>query len=524
MKPYCEDNEIIKGAIENIPLPDKVAIFDTTLRDGEQTPGVSLTPEEKVEIAINLNNLGVDVIEAGFPISSQGEREAIKRITSLSMDAEICALARAVKKDIEVAIDCDVDSIHTFIATSPLHRKYKLKMDKEEIIKKAVEAVEYIKDHGITVEFSGEDATRTEPQYLIEVYRAVEEAGADRINVPDTVGVMIPKAMEYLIKKIREEISLPISVHCHNDFGLAVANSLGAIEGGAQQIHCTINGLGERAGNAALEEVVLSLKMIYGINTNIKSEKLTEISNLVSKLTGIKTQVNKAIVGENAFAHESGIHAHGVLAHALTYEPIPPEIVGQRRKIILGKHTGSHAIESKLKELGFKVGENLTEEQFKEIVNRIKDIGDKEKRITDNDVIAIVEDLTRRTLKSERIVNLEQIAVMTGNKVIPTASVVLTIDNEKHIASKVGVGPVDAAIRAIQSIIGEKIKLKEYHINAITGGTDALAEVIIKLEGYGREVTVKAANEDIVRASVEAIIEGVNRVMIMGHCNKKLNT
>ncbi|HIP17450.1 MAG TPA: 2-isopropylmalate synthase [Methanothermococcus okinawensis] len=521
MKPYSEDNEIIKRAMENISLPDKVAIFDTTLRDGEQTPGVSLTPEEKVEIAVNLNNLGVDVIEAGFPISSQGEREAIKRITSLNMDAEICALARAVKKDIDVAIDCDVDSIHTFIATSPLHRKYKLKMDKEEIIKKAVEAVEYIKDHGITVEFSGEDATRTELQYLIEVYRAVEEAGADRINVPDTVGVMIPKAMEYLIKKIREEISLPISVHCHNDFGLAVANSLGAIEGGAQQIHCTINGLGERAGNAALEEVELSLKMIYGINTNIKTEKLTEISNLVSKLTGIKCQVNKAVVGENAFAHESGIHAHGVLAHALTYEPIPPEIVGQRRKIILGKHTGSHAIESKLKDLGFKVGENLTEEQFKEIVNRIKDMGDKEKRITDNDVIAIVEDLTKRTLKSERVVNLEQIAVMTGNKVIPTASVVLTIDNERYIASKVGVGPVDAAIKAIQSIIGEKIKLKEYHINAITGGTDALAEVIIKLEGYGREVTVKAANEDIVRASVEAIIEGVNRVMIMGNYNKK---
>ena len=521
MKPYSEDNEIIKRAMENISLPDKVAIFDTTLRDGEQTPGISLTPEEKVEIAVNLNNLGVDVIEAGFPISSQGEREAIKRITSLNMDAEICALARAVKKDIDVAIDCDVDSIHTFIATSPLHRKYKLKMDKEEIIKKAVEAVEYIKDHGITVEFSGEDATRTELQYLIEVYRAVEEAGADRINVPDTVGVMIPKAMEYLIKKIREEISLPISVHCHNDFGLAVANSLGAIEGGAQQIHCTINGLGERAGNAALEEVELSLKMIYGINTNIKTEKLTEISNLVSKLTGIKCQVNKAVVGENAFAHESGIHAHGVLAHALTYEPIPPEIVGQRRKIILGKHTGSHAIESKLKDLGFKVGENLTEEQFKEIVNRIKDMGDKEKRITDNDVIAIVEDLTKRTLKSERVVNLEQIAVMTGNKVIPTASVVLTIDNERYIASKVGVGPVDAAIKAIQSIIGEKIKLKEYHINAITGGTDALAEVIIKLEGYGREVTVKAANEDIVRASVEAIIEGVNRVMIMGNYNKK---
>ncbi|MBW9223575.1 2-isopropylmalate synthase [Methanothermococcus sp. SCGC AD-155-E23] len=513
MKPYREDNEVIREALRDLKLPERIRIFDTTLRDGEQTPGVSLTPEEKVEVAVNLNNLGVDVIEAGFPISSQGEREAIKRITSLNMEAEICALARTVKKDIDVAIDCNVDSIHTFIATSPLHRKYKLKMDKEEILRRAVEAVEYIKEHGITVEFSAEDATRTEIPYLIEVYKAVEEAGADRINVPDTVGVMIPRAMEHLIRRLREEITVPISVHCHNDFGLAVANSLGAVEGGAQQVHCTVNGIGERAGNAALEEVVMALKMIYGIETGVKTEKLTEVSQLVSKLTGIKLQVNKAIVGENAFAHESGIHAHGVLAHALTYEPIPPEMVGQRRKIILGKHTGSHAIECKLKELGFKVGENITEEQFKEILKRIKDIGDKGKRITDDDVIAIVEDITKRTVKGERVVNLEQIAVMTGNKVIPTASVILTIDGERHIASGVGVGPVDAAIKAIQSIIGEKIRLKEYSINAITGGTDALAEVTIKLEGYGREVTVKAANEDIVRASVEAVIEGINRVM-----------
>ena len=513
MKPYAQVNDIIKNAIKNTNIPKNIRIFDTTLRDGEQTPGVSLTPDEKVEIAVNLNNIGVDVIEAGFPISSHGEQEAIKKITSLNMDAEICGLARAVKKDIDVAIDCGVDSIHTFIATSPLHREYKLKMSKEEIINKAVDAIEYIKEHGIKVEFSAEDATRTEIDYLIEVYKNAEDAGADRINVPDTVGVMIPRAMTYLISELKKELTIPISVHCHNDFGLAVANSLGAVEGGAEQIHCTINGLGERAGNAALEEAVMSLKMIYGVESNIKTEKLTEISNLVSKLTGIKTQPNKAVVGENSFAHESGIHAHGVLAHALTYEPIPPEIVGQKRKIILGKHTGAHAIQSKLKELGLEVGKNVSEEQFKEIINRIKDIGDKGKMITDADVIAIVEDITKRTVKSERIVNLEQIAVMTGNKVIPTASVALIINNEKYITSKVGVGPVDAALKAIQSIIGEKIKIKEYHINAITGGTDALAEVIVKLEGYGKEITAKAANEDIVRASVEAIIDGINKIM-----------
>lgn len=513
MKPYAQVNDIIKNAIKTTNIPKNIRIFDTTLRDGEQTPGVSLTPDEKVEIAVNLNNIGVDVIEAGFPVSSRGEQEAIKKITSLNMDAEICGLARAVKKDIDVAIDCGVDSIHTFIATSPLHREYKLKMNEEEIIRKAVDAIEYIKEHGLKVEFSAEDATRTELDYLIEVYKNAVDAGADRINVPDTVGVMIPRAMEYLIRELKNEINVPISVHCHNDFGLAVANSLGAVEGGAQQIHCTINGLGERAGNASLEEAVMSLKMIYGIETSIKTEKLTEISNLVSKLTGIKTQPNKAVVGENSFAHESGIHAHGVLAHALTYEPIPPEIVGQKRKIILGKHTGTHAIQSKLKELGFEVGENISDEQFKEIINRIKDIGDKGKMITDADVIAIVEDITKRTVKSERIVNLEQIAVMTGNKVIPTASVALIINNERYITSKVGVGPVDAALKAIQSIIGEKIKIKEYHINAITGGTDALAEVIVKLEGYGKEITTKAANEDIVRASVEAIIDGINKIM-----------
>ncbi|AEF96596.1 2-isopropylmalate synthase [Methanotorris igneus] len=513
MEPYCKINDIIKEAIKDITPPESIKIFDTTLRDGEQTPGVSLTPDEKVEIAIALNNIGVDVIEAGFPVSSLGEQEAVKKITSLDLDAEICGLARAVKKDIDVAIDCGVDRIHTFIATSPLHRKYKLKMDKEEVINKAVEAIEYIKSHGIKVEFSAEDATRTEIDYLIEVYKNAVDAGADVINVPDTVGVMIPKAMEYLIREIKKEIDVPISVHCHNDFGLAVANSIAAVEAGAEQIHCTVNGIGERAGNASLEEVVMILKSIYGLNTKIKTEKLTDLSRLVSRLTGIKTQPNKAVVGENAFAHESGIHAHGVLEHALTYEPIPPELVGQKRKIILGKHTGAHAIKAKLKELGIEVGKNVTEEQFKEIINRIKSLGDKGKRVTDADVEAIVEDVTKRTLKSERVVDLEQIAVMTGNRVIPTASVALRINEEVKKASAIGVGPVDAAVKAIQSVIGEKIKLKEYHINAITGGTDALAEVIVTLEGYGKEVTTKAAREDIVRASVEAVIEGINKIL-----------
>ncbi|ACX72824.1 isopropylmalate/citramalate/homocitrate synthase [Methanocaldococcus vulcanius M7] len=510
---YKEENEIIKNSLKGIKLPERVYIFDTTLRDGEQTPGVSLTPEEKIEIAIKLDDLGVDVIEAGFPVSSLGEQEAIKKICSLNLDAEICGLARAVKKDIDVAIDCGVDRIHTFIATSPLHRKYKLKKSKEEIINIAIDAIEYIKEHGIKVEFSAEDATRTEIDYLLEVYKKAVEAGADIINVPDTVGVMIPRAMYYLIRELKKEIKVPISVHCHNDFGLAVANSLSAIEAGAEQVHCTINGLGERGGNASLEEVVMSLMSIYGIKTNIKTQKLYEISQLVSKYTEIKVQPNKAIVGENAFAHESGIHAHGVLAHALTYEPIPPELVGQKRKIILGKHTGTHAIEAKLKELGIEVGKDISKEQFDEIVKRIKMLGDKGKRVTDRDVEAIVEDVVGKVDKKDRVVDLEQIAVMTGNRVIPTASVALKIEEDIKKSSAIGVGPVDAAVKAIQRAIGEKIKLKEYHINAITGGTDALAEVIVTLEGYGREITTKAASEDIVRASVEAVIDGINKIL-----------
>ncbi|WP_423792914.1 2-isopropylmalate synthase [Methanocaldococcus indicus] len=507
---YREENTYIKEALKNLNLPERVYIFDTTLRDGEQTPGVSLTPEEKVEIAINLDKLGVDVIEAGFPVSSAGEKEAIKKICSLNLDAEICGLARAVKKDIDVAIDCGVDRIHTFIATSPLHRKYKLKKSKEEIIDIAVEAIDYIKEHGLKVEFSAEDATRTELDYLIEVYKKAEEAKADIINVPDTVGVMIPRAMFYLIDKLKKEINIPISIHCHNDFGLAVANSLAAIEAGAEQVHCTINGLGERGGNAALEEVVMSLFALYNIKTNIKTELLYNISQLVAKYTEIKPQPNKAVVGENAFAHESGIHAHGVLAHALTYEPIPPELVGQKRKIILGKHTGTHAIEAKLKELGIT---NLTKEQFEEIVKRIKKLGDKGKRVTDRDIEAIVEDVVGRVAKKDRVVDLEQIAVMTGNKVIPTASVSLKVDDEVVKESSIGVGPVDAAVKAIQKALGEKIKIKEYHIDAITGGTDALAEVVVTLEGYGEEVTSKSAREDIVRASVEAVIDGINKIL-----------
>jgi len=513
MESYLNSNEIIKNSLKSMKLPEKVRVFDTTLRDGEQTPGVSLMPDQKMDIAKNLSEIGVDAIEAGFPVSSEGEQESIKNITSLGLDAEICGLARAVKKDIDIAIDCGVDSIHTFIATSPLHREYKLKMSKEKIIDIAVESIEYIKEHGVIVEFSAEDATRTELDYLKEVYKKAVEAGADRINVPDTVGVMVPNSMSYLIKELKNDIKVPISVHCHNDFGIAVSNSVAAVEAGAEQVHCTVNGLGERAGNASLEETVMTLNMVYGINTNVNTKMLTKLSKLVSHYTGIKTQPNKAIVGENSFAHESGIHAHGVLANALTYEPIDPEIVGNRRRIVLGKHSGAHAIKSKLSEIGVEVGEIVSEEQFCEIVERVKAIGDKGKIVTDADVMAIAEDITKRTLKSERIVDLEQFAVITGNHVLPTASVALKVKDKIYKTSELGVGPVDAALKAIQAAVGENIRLNEYNISAISGGTDAIAEVTVRLENQEKEVIAKATGDDVVKASVEAVIDGINKLM-----------
>jgi len=368
-------------------IPEKVLIFDTTLRDGEQTPGVAITPDEKIRIAKRLDRLGVDVIEVGFPAASQGERKAAQQIKSLGLNTQVCGLARVLQEDLDAALDSDVDYIHTFIGTSPLHRKYKLKMDQDEILQKSVQAVEYIKDHGIIAEFSAEDATRTELEFLQKIYSAVEEAGADIINVPDTVGVMLPVSMHKLITDIKKAVKIPISVHCHDDFGLAVANSLSAVEAGAQQVHATINGLGERAGNTSLEEVVMALMINYGIKTNINTELLVGTSELVSRITGVKMPPNKAIVGDNAFAHEAGIHVHGVLQKAETYEPLKPEMVGHTRRIIMGKHTGARAIRSKLDDYGIE----MDEDQFCSLYDQVKKLGDKGKMITDADLQALAE-------------------------------------------------------------------------------------------------------------------------------------
>jgi len=497
---------------QEIKIPEKVRIFDTTLRDGEQTPGVAITPDEKIRIAKRLDRLGVDVIEVGFPAASLGEQKASREIKGLGLNAQVCGLARVLQEDLDAALDSDVDYIHTFIGTSPLHREYKLHMSQEEILNKATEAVEYIKDHGIIAEFSAEDATRTEFEFLKNIYTAVEDAGADIINVPDTVGVLVPAAMYRLISDLKDVVNIPISVHCHDDFGLAVANSLSAVEAGAEQVHATINGLGERAGNASLEEVVMALMVNYGVKTNITTELLVSTSELVSRITGVKMPPNKAIVGENAFAHEAGIHVHGVLQKAETYEPLKPEMVGHTRRIVMGKHTGARAIRSKLEDYDIE----MDEDQFCSLYDQVKKLGDKGKMVTDADLQAMAETVLGRP--KEEKVKLEGVTVMTGDNVLPTATVKLNIDGNIKTSAKTGVGPVDAAINAIQDLVGDTadIELREYHIEAITGGTNALAEVfVIMADAEGNSATGRSTVEDVVMASVEAVLDAINKILIL---------
>lgn len=489
-----------------------IKIFDTTLRDGEQTPGVSLTPDEKMEIALQLDKLGVDVIEAGFPSASQGEEKALKDLMKAGLKAEICALTRTLKSDIDVAIRCGVNSIHTFISTSEVQMKHALNMKPDDILDAVQKSVQYIKDQGFICEFSPMDATRTEIGFLKKVCTVAEDAGADRINVPDTVGIMNPESMRNLIRELSGLVKVPLSVHCHNDFGMAVANSLAGVEGGASQVHVTINGLGERAGNAALEETVMALHLIHKRKTRINTRLLYETSKLVSRMTGIITQPNKAIVGENAFAHGSGIHTRGIVAEPLTFEPIDPELVGRKRRLIAGKLAGKHGIRAELEEIGIYPNEK----QLEEIVNRVKELGDKGKTVTDADLFAIARTVTGGTAE-ERIIDLADLAVVTGIRVIPTASVKLILDGREYVAAETGVGPVDAAIKAIQKLTDSlaNVRLTEYRLEALTGGSDAIAEVIIKVEDKdGNVVSARGAREDIVMASVEAMINGINKILL----------
>jgi len=502
----------------------KIKIFDTTLRDGEQSPGASLNIQEKLIIAKQLAKLNVDIIEAGFPIASQGDFDAVKLISQKVKGPIICALARCIPADIDRAWEAikysNKPRIHVFIATSQIHMEKKLRISKEEVTKIAVDGIKRAKKYTKDVEFSPEDASRTDLAYMCDVVRAAIKAGATTINIPDTVGYAQPEEFAnrilYLRKKVPESNKITISVHCHNDLGNAVANSLSAVNVGATQIECTINGLGERAGNASLEECVMNLKVrsnfFNGAYTNINAKEIFKTSKMVADLTGIAVQRNKAIVGRNAFAHEAGIHQHGVISARETYEIMRAEDVGwEGEGLVIGKHSGKHAVENVLKEIGY----DLSREQIAAITSKIKDLADKQKEIERADIIAIASDVTQALSKQEQKIKLKEFAIMTGSNVTPTATVKLEIEGKEKVGSATGVGPVDAASKAIKHLIDPSLKLTSYSLKAITGGTDALADVAITVENkQGEKFKAGAVNEDIVKASVEALIKGANYALM----------
>jgi D-citramalate synthase len=507
------------GIALSASFPKKIRIFDTTLRDGEQTPGVSLTPEKKLRIAESLDKLGVDALEAGFAAASEGEHEAIKIIADAGLKAEVYSMARGVMKDIDAVLKTGAVGVHLVIPSSDLHLEYKLKKTREEVLKITADTTQYAKDHGLAVELSAEDATRSDLEFLTKMLRAGVSAGADRLCPCDTVGVLVPERTGELFSELKKRFpKVPLSVHCHDDFGLAVANSIIALKNGAEEAHVTINGLGERAGNASLEEIAVALKINYKVNLAIKTELLYETSRLVSRITDFPLQPNKAVVGENAFVHESGMHTHGILSHPLTYEPFPPELIGRTRRIASGKHSGSHGIRASLKEMGL----NPNDKQLNEIFLRVKSLGDKGKRVSDADLQAIAEAVMG--LPTVRPIKLEEITVVTGDRVTSTASVRLNFCGKMLTEAATGVGPVDAAINAIRKAVGmvEPIQLENYAVKAITGGTNAVTEVSVSLSKGDRKATAMGVNEDIVIASVEAMLSGMN--VLMSNYTKQKST
>ena len=485
-----------------------IKILDTTLRDGEQTPAVSLSSLEKLRIASQLDEIGVDYIEAGSAITSEGERESIKQITSQGFDSEILSFARPLTIDIDYCIDCDVDSINLVVPTSELHIHDKLNTTSEKLIDLSNNAVDYCKDHGLGVELSAEDASRSDFNFLTEVFQNSIDHGADRICVCDTVGILTPESSFNLFSNLKD-FSVPISCHCHNDFGLAVANTLSAVKGGASEIHTTVNGIGERAGNTSFEECVVSIdRLMPQFSTNVKINKIYAISKLVARYTGVYIQPNKAIVGENAFSHESGIHSDGILKNSSMYEAIKPELVGRKRKFVIGKHMGTHGLNERLKELGITVNND----QLKQICDDIKDLADKGKTVSDVDLLVLADNAME--VNHEDRIKLDELTIVSGNKVMPTASVKINVDGEDVLNAGVGLGPVDAAINALKSLdIFKDIKLVEYHVDSLTGGTDAFIDVIIKLQKGDKIVSARGTEADIINASVKAYIDGVNRLI-----------
>ncbi|MGA1867779.1 MAG: 2-isopropylmalate synthase [bacterium] len=493
-----------------------IIIFDTTLRDGEQSPGASLNIEDKLKIADQLTKLGVNVIEAGFPIASKGDFEAVKQVAQSIKGSTIAGLARATKQDIERAWEAlkyaDKPRIHTFIATSDIHLEYKLKRTREQVVAMTKEAVEFAKSLCPDIEFSAEDAFRSDRDYLCQVVETAINAGATTINIPDTVGYAIPeefgKFIKYIIDHVPNIEQAVLSCHCHNDLGLAVANSLAAVMNGVRQVECTINGLGERAGNAALEEIVMAIrtrKTFFNMTTNIKTEEIYKTSRMVTNLTGMLVQRNKAIVGKNAFAHEAGIHQDGLLKEKTTYEIMTPESIGLKQsQLVLGKHSGRHAFANKLEEMGYKLGPKEVDEAFK----LFKDLADKKKEIFDEDIQALVEDEIS-TLPEK--FTIEYLHISSGSRTIPTATVCLKRDNEIIQDASCGDGPVDAACKAIDRITGVNGILLSYTINAVTKGKDAVGEVVVKIKQNDKILTGRSASTDVVMASAKAYLNAINK-------------
>jgi len=498
-------------------MAEHVKIFDTTLRDGEQSPGATMNVAEKVRIAEQLEKLNVDIIEAGFPISSEGDFEAVRAIARTIKRSRVAALARANPKDIDRAWEAVKGSkfpcLHTFISTSNIHLKHQLKKSKEEVIRIATQSVARARRYTPDVEFSAMDATRSDVEFLIAIFEAAIRAGATTINIPDTVGYAIPSEFGELVHTIRWKVrgieKITMSVHCHNDLGLAVANSVAAIQNGARQVECTINGIGERAGNTSLEEVVMALRTrndLLRFQTRLNPKHLFTTSRLVSKITGMVVQPNKAIVGANAFAHQSGIHQDGVLKEKLTYEIMTPESVGiTKSSIVLGKLSGRHAFRERLKDLGYRLSDSDLERAF----NRFKQLADKKRDIFDEDIESIV---VEEILRIPRRFKLVYINVVAGNITVPTATVQMEVDGKLLQEAGFGDGPVDATFKTIKKITRTKSKLLQFAINAITSGTEAQGEVTVRLEEKGYTVIGQGADTDVIVASAKAYINALNKM------------
>lgn len=497
-----------------------IKIFDTTLRDGEQSPGCSMNIKEKIEMARQLELLKVDVIEAGFAAASQGDYNAVRAVAKELRHTCVASLSRALAKDIDSSWEAvkyaQNPRIHVFIATSDIHLQYKLKKTREEVLEQTIEMVKYAKKFCEDIEFSAEDATRSDREFLCKVFEGAIASGATVLNVPDTVGYSSPEELAALIAYLRENVrgidKVDLSVHCHDDLGLAVSNSLSAVKAGVNQVECTVNGIGERAGNAALEEIVMNLKTradYYDAGCSVDTTQIYKVSRLLSSITGVKVQPNKSIVGENAFAHESGIHQHGMLANKQTYEIMNPTSIGlSHNKMVLGKHSGRHAFNERVRDLGFNVDLNLSDILFK----RFKDLADKKKTVSDKDIEALVRSILAQEIP--KAYTLERYVINSGNTITPTSSIVLTKANGEH-AEKVaiGFGPVDASFNAINKIVGLPVRLDEYSIDAVTEGRDAQGEVSVKVNSQGTSAKGYGLSTDVIEASIQAYINAINNLI-----------